>query len=265
VPQLLQPVRIGMLSLSYVQDRRDDRADAHRGIYNTVDVGLASAGFGSSRTFARALFRSASYHPLTKNVILARETTVGVIIPFHVPAGLTSDDVIPLPERFFGGGGITHRGFPENQAGPRDIGVPQGQGGTPSEPTGLPLGGNAVFFNSTELRFPLLGDNIGGVLFHDAGNVYRNVRNISFRARQHDPADFDYMVHAAGFGVRYRTPLGPVRADLAYSINPPSYNGFSGTVQDLLACGPAGSSTACHSQLNQISHFQFFFSIGQTF
>jgi outer membrane protein insertion porin family len=265
VPQLLQPVRIGILSLSYVQDRRDDRADAHRGIYNTVDLGVASAVFGSSRTFARALIRSASYHSITKNVVLARETTLGVIVPFRIPQGFNSDDVIPLPERFFGGGGITHRGFPENQAGPRDIGVPQGQGGGTSEPTGLPLGGNAVLFNSTELRFPLLGDNIGGVIFHDAGNVYRNVNKISFRARQQNPSDFDYMVHAVGFGIRYRTPLGPVRGDLAYSINPPSYNGFTGTVQDLLACGPPGSSTACHSQLNQISHFQFFFSIGQTF
>ena len=265
IPHLLQPVRIGMLSLTYVQDRRDNPADAHRGVYNSVDLGLASAAFGSSRTFARGLIRSASYYPLTRNVVLARETTVGIIIPFHVPAGFTTDDVIPLPERFFGGGGTTHRGFPENQAGPRDIGVPQGPGGTPSEPTGLPLGGNAVFFNSTELRFPLLGENIGGVLFHDAGNVYRTFRDISFRVNQHDPADFDYMVHAVGFGIRYRTPLGPVRGDLAYSINPPSYNGFPGTVQDLLACGPAGSSTACHSQLNQISHFQFFFSIGQTF
>jgi len=265
IPQLLQPVRIGMLSLSYVQDRRDDRSDTHRGLYNTVDAGLASSAFGSSRTFGRVLIRSASYHPLTKNVVLARETTLGIIIPFHVPAGFTSDNVIPLPERFFGGGGITHRGFPENQAGPRDIGVPQGPGGLPSEPTGLPLGGNAVFFNSIELRFPLLGNNIGGVLFHDAGNVYHNLRDISFRVNQHDPADFDYMVHAAGFGIRYQTPLGPVRADLAYSINPPSYNGFPGTVQDLLACGAPGSNTACHSQLNQISHFQFFFSIGQTF
>jgi outer membrane translocation and assembly module TamA len=129
----------------------------------------------------------------------------------------------------------------------------------------LPLGGNALFFNSTELRFPLLGDNIGGVIFHDAGNIYRKVTDISFRVRQHDPSDFDYMVHAVGFGIRYRTPLGPFRGDLAYSVNPPSYNGFSGTVKDLLACGPPGSSTACHSQLNQISHFQFFFSIGQTF
>jgi outer membrane protein insertion porin family len=265
IPQLLQPVRIGMLSLSYVQDRRDDRSDTHRGLYNIVDAGLASSAFGSSRTFGRVLIRSASYHSLTKNVVLARETTLGIIVPFHVPVGFTSDNVIPLPERFFGGGGITHRGFPENQAGPRDVGVPQGPGGLPSEPTGLPLGGNAVFFNSIELRFPLLGDNIGGVVFHDAGNVYHNLRDISFRVSQHDPADFDYMVHAAGFGIRYRTPLGPVRADLAYSINPPSYNGFPGTVQDLLACGAPGSNTACHSQLNQISHFQFFFSIGQTF
>lgn len=265
IPQLLQPVRIGMLSLSYIQDRRDDRADAHRGIYNTVDFGLASSAFGSSRSFARGLVRSASYHSLTKTVVLARETALGIIFPFRIPAGFTSTNVIPLPERFFGGGGISHRGFPENQAGPRDIGVPQGPGGMPSEPTGLPLGGNALLFNKTELRFPLLGANIGGVIFHDMGNVYRNPGNISFRVRQRDLTDFDYMIHAVGFGIRYRTPFGPVRADLAYSLNPPSFNGFKGTVQDLLACGAPGSSTACRSELNKISHFQFFFSIGQTF
>ncbi|MCU1338149.1 MAG: surface antigen [Bryobacterales bacterium] len=265
VPQLLQPVRIGMLSLNYVQDRRDDRTDAHRGIYNTVDLGVASSAFGSQRTFARGLLRSASYHPLTPNVTLARETTLGVIIPFSIPPGFNSENVIPLPERFFGGGGITHRGFPENQAGPRDIGLPQGPGGIPSDPTGFPLGGNALLFNTVELRFPLLGDQIGGVIFHDMGNIYRTPGHISFRFHQRNPADFDYMVHAAGFGIRYRTPLGPIRGDLAYSINPPSYFGFKGTIQELLACGPPGSSTACHPQLNQISHFQFFFSIGQTF
>lgn len=265
VPQLLQPVRIGMLSVSYVQDRRDNKADAHRGVYNTVDLGLSAGAFGSTRSFARGLVRSASYHPLTANVVLARETTVGIIEPFSVPAGFTNDTDIPLPERFFGGGGITHRGFPENQAGPRDIGAPQGPGGTASQPTGFPLGGNAVLFNTVELRFPLIGDNIGGVVFHDAGNVYSGPRHISFRVKQKDPTDFDYMVHAVGFGIRYRTPLGPVRGDLAYSINPPSYFGFKGTIQDLLACGPTNTSAACHPQLNQISHFQFFFSIGQTF
>jgi len=265
VPQLLQPARIGMLSVSYVQDRRDDKAEPHRGVFNTVDLGLSAGAFGSTRSFGRGLARSASYHPLTRNVVLARETTVGIIEPFRVPTGFTSDTAIPLPERFFGGGGITHRGFPENQAGPRDIGAPQGPGASASEPTGFPLGGNAVLFNTVELRFPLIGENIGGVVFHDAGNVYRDARHISFRYRQKDPADFDYMVQAAGFGVRYRTPLGPVRVDLAYSINPPSYYGFKGSIQELLACGPGSTSAACHPQLNQISHFQFFFSIGQTF
>ena len=265
VPQLLQPVRIGMLSANYVQDRRDNPADAHHGMYNTVDAGVASNIFGSQRSFARLLARNATYYRIRRNVILARETSFGVIVPFHVAAGLDAADVIPLPERFFGGGSVTHRGFPENQAGPRDLGTPAGPGGSATTPTGFPLGGNAQLFNSVELRFPLLGDNIGGVIFHDAGNVYKNFRSISFRASQRNLSDFDYMVHAVGFGIRYKTPLGPLRGDLAYSINPPSYLGFKGTVQELLACGPGKTTGACQSVQNHISHFQFFFSIGQTF
>ena len=79
--------------------------------------------------------------------------------------------------------------------------------------------------------------------------------------------DFDYMVHAAGFGVRYRTPVGPVRLDLAYSINPPAYDGFGGTTLQILQCNPNASSTQsfCQPSRQNVSHFQFFFSIGQTF
>src|SRR5205823_3479571 len=129
-----------------------------------------------------------------------------------------------------------------------------------------PLGGNALLFNTVEFRFPLLGSNLGGALFHDAGNVYRSFSDISFRASQKDPQDFNYMVHAAGMGVRYRTPVGPVRVDLAYSINPPSYFGFKGTVRDLLNCGPnAAPVGACATVKQNVSHFQFFFTIGQTF
>jgi outer membrane translocation and assembly module TamA len=121
-------------------------------------------------------------------------------------------------------------------------------------------------FNNLELRFPLLGENIQGVAFHDVGNVYRSLSDISFRFRQRDNTDFNYAVHAVGFGLRYRTPIGPVRADLAYSINPPSYSGFGGTPQDLLQCGPAGATLPnCQSTQQSINHFQFFFSIGQTF
>jgi len=66
-----------------------------------------------------------------------------------------------------------------------------------------------------------------------------------------------------GFGVRYKTPLGPVRVDLAYALNPTRYRGFSSdlTIQQLISCG----INACPSSPQQLSHFQFFFSIGQAF
>ena len=78
------------------------------------------------------------------------------------------------------------------------------------------------------------------------------------------------MVHAVGFGIRYKTPVGPIRVDLAYSINPPSYVGFNGTPAQLLQCNPnlpglADCRASASPSRQNISHFQFFFSIGQTF
>jgi len=266
VPQLQQPVRIGMLSAAFSQDRRDNPTDPHRGILNTADVGLAGTFFGSQRSFGRVLLRNATYYRLTKTIVLARQTQFGIIVPFAAPAGISSQESVPLPERFFGGGPDTLRAFPFNQAGPRDTGAPLVPGGTPSEPTGFPLGGNALFYNNVELRFPLIGSNIDGVLFHDMGNVFSSLGNISLRFKQRDLQDFDYTVHAAGFGLRYRTPLGPIRLDLAYSINPPSFVGFKGTPAQLLQCNPnLPPQGPCASVPQRVSHFQFFFSIGQTF
>jgi outer membrane protein assembly factor BamA len=119
--------------------------------------------------------------------------------------------------------------------------------------------------NSFELRFPLIGDNIGGVLFHDAGNVYSSLRAISFRGRQRNLEDFDYMVHAVGFGIRYRTPLGPVRVDFAYAPNSPRFIGFKGDRDTLLKCSAPGSVTPCQSVEQRINVFQFHFSLGQAF
>ncbi len=264
VPQLSQPVRVGIASINLVQDRRDDPVEPHKGIYTTVDLGLAERFLGSQPNFMRFLVRNATYYPIGRRVVLARSTQFGNIYSFH-NAG-DPDVAVPLPERFFGGGATSHRGFPEEQAGPRDTS------------TGFPLGGNALLFNQTELRFPLIGENLGGVLYHDAGNVYTNLGSISFRVRQHDrptgptspnPEDFNYMVHSVGFGIRYRTPVGPLRVDLGYSINPPYFFGFKGTQQDLVNAGrtpcqpPAGVANQCSVQ--NVSHFQYFFSIGQTF
>ena len=269
VSQFLETVRLGILGANFIQDRRDNPADPHRGMYNTASFELSGKFFGSQRSFGRALFRNATYYSLGKNLVLARQTQFGIIKPFAPPAGIDAQESVPLPERFYAGGADSLRAFPFNQAGPRDIGAPLVPGGPSSEPTGFPLGGNALFINNVELRFPFIGQNIQGVIFHDMGNVYRSLSDISFRFHQNNVQDFNYTVHDVGFGIRYRTPVGPVRVDLAYSINPPSYVGFSGTPAQILNCNPnvpqSQLPSYCQSTQQNIGHFQFFFSIGQTF
>jgi outer membrane protein assembly factor BamA len=278
IPTLLQPVRIGIASASYIQDHRDNSADAHHGYWNTADLGVAGNFFGSQRSFFRALLRNATYTQLGHNLVLARQTQMGAIIPFNIPTGTTSFQDIPLPERFFGGGGVSMRGFADNQAGPRDIAASQEISGPPSInpatgqpnlPTGFPIGGEALFFNNVELRFPLLGQNISGVLFEDMGNIYSRFSDISFAYRQNSDRDFNYAVQAPGFGIRYKTPLGPVRVDFSYALNPSRYQGFSTseTTQDLLTCNSAtiGVTPECTPSAQRLSHFNFFFSIGQAF
>jgi len=246
IPLYSQPALVGMVSANIIQDRRDNPVDAHRGMYNTLDVGLSTHQFGSRQNFGKLLFRNSYYHPIHRDLVLASNTEFGLLAPFGVPAGTASSQAIPFPERFFGGGNNSERGYPDDQAGPRDT------------DTGFPVGGNALLFHSTELRFPLIGDNIGGVFFHDMGNIYSSIGAISFRVTQRNLTDFDYMNHAVGFGIRYQTPLGPVRVDFAYSLNPPTFNGLQGTYQQLLFGGAVPT-------IQSVSHFQFFFSIGQAF
>jgi outer membrane protein insertion porin family len=246
IPLVSQPAHIAGFGATLIQDRRDNPVDAHRGYYNTAGVQLFDHYFGGNKNFLRLLLRNSYYKAVSRNTVLASNTEFGWIRPFGVPAGETAFDYVPIVERFFGGGSASDRGFPENQAGPRDI------------LTGFPIGGNALFFHQTELRFPLIGDNIGGVLFHDFGNIFADLGSFSFRVHQNGLTDFAYMVHAAGVGIRYRTPLGPLRVDLAYSINPPTFNGLEGTYDQLLF----GTATPT---IQSVSHFQFFISIGQAF
>jgi outer membrane protein assembly complex protein YaeT len=246
IPLQSQAVRVAMPAFNVIQDRRDDPTNAHRGIYNSLDFGVAEHYFGGNLNFTRLLVRNSFYKTFRADWVIASNTQLGWMHPFAVPPNTDPSTYINIAEHFFGGGSNSHRGFPDNQAGPRD------------PKTGFPLGGDALFFHSTELRFPFLSENMQGVLFHDMGNVYKDLGSISFRVHQRDIQDFNYMVHAAGFGIRYRTPVGPVRVDLAYSINPPTFYGLKGTYQQLIL----GTATP---QIQNVSHFQFFISIGQAF
>lgn len=256
VPLFSQPVRVGMPSLTYIRDRRDDPIDTHNGNYNTFDTGVASGIFGSEAAFGRFLGQNTTYHPFhARRWVFARNLRVGVAEPF----GDTS--ALPLPERFFAGGGNSLRGFAINQAGPRDL------------TTGEPLGGNAMVVNSFELRtptvaLPWIGNNMGFVIFHDAGNVFATTRDMAhslLRWSQPHPGlckqattgkqcDFSYISHAVGGGIRYRTPIGPVRLDFGYNFNPPTFPVY-----------PDSSNNFAPFHWQQLRHFNFIFSVGQTF
>jgi outer membrane protein insertion porin family len=240
VPLLSQPETVGLAEFSLIQDKRDDPTDAHRGVYTTLDLGYAPRFLGSQTAFARGLFRNATYYQLGRDLVFARSTQFGVITR---TGGRPS---IPLAERIYSGGSTSIRAFPDFQAGPRD------------RTTGFPIGGNAMFINNTELRFPLYGDNLGGVLFHDAGNVYSSLGDMSFRFRQENLQDFNYMVQSVGFGLRYRTPIGPFRVDLSVSPDAPRFFGLKGTEQDYL------NGTAVPT-VQKINAFQFHISLGQAF
>src|SRR5207302_7374226 len=275
IPLLSQPVRVGMPGFTYVRDKRDNQLETTKGNYTTVDGGVAASYFGSEADFGRLLIQNSTYQPFGKNrpvarkFVFARSTRIGIENPFSntvvVNPGVTlppnSDrTLIPLPERFFSGGGNSHRGFGLNQAGPRD------------PITGFPLGGSALFLNNLELRFPpvtlpYLQDNLSFAIFHDAGNVFstgNDMLHSLLRWHQKDPqlcmqestyrqCDFNYISHAIGVGVRYKTPIGPVRFDFGYNLNPPSFPSFEGTPPKQVF------------RPRQASPFNVYFSIGQTF
>jgi len=173
--------------------------------------------------------------------------------------------VIPLPERFFAGGGTSLRGFALNQAGPRDA------------TTGFPVGGQALLVLNQEFRFPMrlpyFGTSLGGAFFYDGGNVYSRVSRISFRSSTpkptfdtSDPAnakcltncgnELNYFAHTVGLGIRYATPVGPIRVDLGYQINRPTF---------VVPCtNPTGVVPTCH-KAGQLPGFQIFFNLGSSF
>ena len=273
IPIYSKPVRVGLPSFTYIRDKRDDPIDTRKGNYTTFDTGVAAGIFGSAANFGKLLLQNSTYVPIKKRFVLARSTRIGVEEPF----GTGTNAIIPLPEEFFAGGSQSHRGFALNQAGPRDLF------------TGFPLGGNAVFVNQVELRLPpyplpIVDDNLSFVLFHDSGNVFATGQDMVkslFRWYQprrgdcssetdHLKCGFNYMSQALGVGARYRTPIGPVRFDFSYNFNPPSFPYYVQCPSEPPTGknpGPCGSlpGNALIFQSGTLRHFNFFFSIGQSF
>lgn len=149
--------------------------------------GLSDVGFAAIEANA------AAFEPLGP-VVLAGRLRLGTLQPY----GGSSADQIPLPERFFSGGGSSVRGFSFWRLGPRRA-------------DGQPIGGASVIEASAELRFPIRGP-LGGVAFVDAGQV------------DLDPWGWKLgeLTYSLGAGLRFSTPLGPIRLDIAHPLNAPA-------------------------------------------
>jgi outer membrane protein insertion porin family len=210
VPGLVLPedrsVRLSALSGTIIQDTRDKPLDPHRGGYHTLDLSLTPTALGSNANFARLLGQYAFYKPI-HSMVWANSIRLGLAKPF-------SGSRVPTSERFFSGGGTTLRGFPINEAGPqRSVPVCT----DPANPAtctliNVPVGGNQLFVLNSELRFPLsIVKNLGVVAFYDGGNVYRNISFAQF---------VNNYTSTVGVGLRYSTPIGPVRIDVGRNLNP---------------------------------------------
>ncbi len=187
---------ISSLPLGLKYDDRNSILDPTRGSYLRLHLELSSDVLGSELSFVRPRLDLSHVMPLGKlwgkgQWHLAGRLQLGLCLP------LEATDRIPLIRRFFPGGANSVRGYPYQSLGPLDSG-------------GKPLGGEAALVGNLELRFPIRG-NLGGVVFLDLGNAYEDWEEL----------DFFNLRYSAGLGLRYQTPVGPIRLDWGYQLNPP--------------------------------------------
>jgi outer membrane protein assembly factor BamA len=199
-------VLLSTFSASLIHDTRDKPLDAHRGLYSTVNFGVTPTALGSSANFTK-LFGQVAYYKPVHSIVLANSIRLGLASPF-------AGSFVPTSQLFFSGGGTSLRGFPIDEAGPQRL-VPfcdvlQGQTGCVN--VTVPVGGKQLFILNSEARFPLgITKALGGVVFYDGGNVYSAI-NLNNLVNNYS--------NTVGIGLRYSTPIGPVRFDLGRNLNP---------------------------------------------
>jgi outer membrane translocation and assembly module TamA len=208
IDRIFTQVRLSSFSLQAFHDSRDEPVDSTRGEYVSANAQIAARRIGSEVGFAKSFFTAQLFRPLPRagGTVFAAQARLGMATGFPRDVETVVDGEIivrrvkdlPQPERFFAGGDTTVRGFALDTLGRPD---------TIEE--GFPLGGNAETIFNVELRSPVRG-GIQGVGFVDTGNVFADASDI----------DLGLLRTAAGFGLRYKSPVGPIRFDLGFKINP---------------------------------------------
>jgi len=182
------------LAPSFIWERRDDAFNSERGYFSSLALDWAFPLFQTESDFLKGLFKYQRYFPLAPRVLLGSTFRLGL-----------SMGKVPIHERFFAGGSNSFRGAKFDELGPEN---PE---------SGVPIGGKALILFNFDFSFPVLSSlpNLSGVVFYDIGNVFYNRSDVDLRDLE----------HAVGLGVRYRTPLGPVRLEIGWNLSDPEKKG----------------------------------------
>lgn len=159
-----------------------------RGMLSNLTFEMSGIGLNTAYDYFKVLWDWRRYQSFSTHKVIAFRIEIGGIIPYN------SNDYIPPEDRFYSGGSSSVRGWGRSLLGPLDA-------------EGKPVGGNSLLEGSVEPRFPIYGP-VGGVFFIDFGNVWPN--NFTYK--------LDEIRYSWGVGLRYGTPIGPVRLDVAKPI-----------------------------------------------
>lgn len=184
---------------SITHNSTDYRLDPSTGLINSLSAEYA--GLGGDNKFARFITDNTYFHPLYKKLIFSTKLTLGYITEVGQP--------IPIDEKFYLGGIYSLRGYKTRTVSPtKNQLTKNGLGDQTIER--IYLGGSKEAFGNVELTFPLLSDvGLKGVMFFDYGNSFDETSTV-----------FDTMLTSYGFGVRWASPIGPLRLEYGIPINP---------------------------------------------
>jgi len=213
----------GAITITTVRDRVNNPLDPSEGSLVTATFLYASrlVGSDSSYEFNRAEFEVSHYYPIGRRAVFAWRVRGGTILPQKITLSGQRVGYVPPDQRFYGGGPNSVRGYGRNGLGPRvyisDSLSIDNSGPTPDTTfyhvTTAPTGGNSAFVLNAELRFPspIFAQRMRLGLFVDVGQVWeRGDELVAIQGVRVTP----------GAGVRFTTPLGPVRVDVAYNGYP---------------------------------------------
>ena len=177
------------ISGSFIWDRRNDPFNPERGSFFSCALERAFPLLKEESDYIKTFIKFQQFVPILSGTTFSLTSRLGL-------GGGETD--IPIHERFFAGGSNSFRGERFDELGPVD------------EDSMKPIGGESLLLLNLELTFPLFSSlkDLRAAVFYDVGNVFEKSDDLSLKSLE----------NAVGFGIRYRTPLGPVRLELAWNL-----------------------------------------------